>query len=198
MVAGPLKTSSKLFQENFMKNKFLLLAGLALVAGPILVPERAYGYASADGVDPRNSEGNLAGDVETKQVVKSAVAGSSEALIAGIFVAYDQTADDGYTVTRAVTQSAAGHKRLACLMVVDVATNDTNYHRCITRGFAKVRYRAANFTIEDGRPACVDAAGYVRGCNLSIAEATANTGIIPLETKSAGDGTDLKVMINLQ
>ncbi len=180
-----------------MKTKFLILAGLALLAGS-LTPDRAHAYSSPTGVDPRNSEGNLGGDIETKQTVKSAVAGSSEALIAGLVVAYDGTADDGYTVTRAVAQTVVGQNRLACVTVDTVATGDTNYHRCITKGFARVRYRASTYAIEDGRPACVDADGYVRGCWLSAAEATANTGIIPLEAKSSADGSDLKVMINLQ
>lgn len=188
-----------------MKNKFLLFTGLALLTAPLLIYEKAHAYSSADGADPDhsgfgNGQGtNLQGDVETKGIKKSTVAGASEALVSGLVVAYDQTGDDGYTVTRAVTQSIVGQKRLACVTVDVVATSDTSYHRCITKGFARVQYNADNARpIEDGRNACVNAAGVVRGCYLSDPEATANTGIIPLESKANGTGTDLKVMIDLK
>lgn len=191
-----------------MKNKFLILAGLALLAFPLT---KANAYSSAAGADPDHSSSggqdtnnnglatNLQGDVETKAIKKSAVAGSSEALISGLVVAYDTTGDDGYTVTRAVAQTIVGQKRLSCVTTDDVATGDTTYHRCITKGFVRVRYNGsvAGKPIEEGRNACVDASGVVRGCYLAAAEATANTGIIPLESKT-DSGTDLKVMINLQ
>lgn len=187
-----------------MKNTIFLLAGLVILTAPFAI-EKANAYSSAVGVDPDHSgygngqADNLSGDVETKAIKKSAVASSSEALIAGLVVAYDQTGDDGYTVTRAVAQSVVGQKRLACVTVDVVASNDTSYHRCITRGFARVRYNADNARpIEDGRNACVNASGVVRGCYLSDPEATVNTGIIPLEAKTQGTGTDLKVLIDLR
>lgn len=183
--------------------KFLFLGlGLALLGAPFITKE-AHSYSSAVGVDPdATDEGNgeadqFQHDVETKAVKKSATAGQSEALVKGLIVAYS-TANDGYTVTRAVTQSHAGMQRLACAVTDSVATGDTAYHRCITKGFARVRYNAGTYAIESGRHACVDAAGVVRGCWLAAAEATANTGIIPLESKTGGDGTDLKVMLQLK
>lgn len=177
-----------------MKTKFLILAGLAILA----MTPKVHAYSSADGVDPRNSTGNLAGDVETKQIVKTADAGESEALIAGLVVAYDASIADGYTVTRAVTQTIPGQRLLACVTVDSVATGDTNYHRCITKGFARVRYSGGvPFPITAGIPACVDAGGTVRGCNITNAEATLNTGIIPLQSKT-DSGTDLGVLINLR
>lgn len=189
-----------------MKNKFLILAGLALLASPITFTERAFGYSSQAGADPdRSGVGNgkstpLGNEVETKSVKKSGTAGSSEALIAGIFVAYDQTAKDGYTVTRAITQNRLGLNSIACLNVDVVATGDSSYHSCITKGFAQVRYDGslAGKPIEAGRAACLTGNGTVRGCYLADAvEATANTGIIPLESKT-DSGTDLRVLINLQ
>lgn len=188
-----------------MKNTIFLLAGLVILTAPFAI-EKANAYSSAVGVDPDHSgygngqADNLSGDVETKTIKKSAVAGSSEALIAGLVVGYDQTGDDGYTVTRAVSQAATGiaQKRLACVTVDVVATNDTSYHRCISKGFARVRYNADTFAIEDGRNACVNASGVVRGCNLGAPEATMNTGVVPLEAKTQGTGTDLRVLIDLK
>lgn len=187
-----------------MKNLILIL-GLALLAVPLtfLQEREAYGYSSAVGVDPDksgigNGAGtNLEGDVETKAIKKTADAGESEALIAGLVVAYDQSAADGYTVTRAVTQSTVGQNFLACVTTDTVATGDTAYHRCITKGLVRVHYNGGVRAIEAGRPACVDASGVVRGCWLAAPEATQNTGIIPLQSKT-DSGTDLRVLINLR
>lgn len=186
-----------------MKNKFLLLAGLALLAGP-LVP-KAHAYSVNAGADP-DRKGILDGksavfsnDIETKAIEKSPTAGASEALVSGLVVMYDQTANDGYTVTRAVSQNQRGQNSLACVTTDSVATNDTAYHRCINQGFAMVRYDGSNAQtpIEAGRQACVNASGIVRGCNLSGAEATFNTGIVPLKSATDG-GTQLPVLINLR
>lgn len=183
-----------------MKNKILLIAGLMLFAS------QAHAYSSPEGADPDHSgfgngmATNLAGDVLVKSVKKSTTAGSSEALIAGLVVAYDATALDGYTVTRAVAQQTnLALNTYACVTVDSVATGDTGYHGCIVKGFARVRYASTGTTtLVAGRQACVNASGVVRGCDYGNAlEATANTGIVPLESKT-GTGTDLKVLINLR
>lgn len=186
-----------------MKSKFLILAAGLFALSALHTPE-ARAYSSAVGVDPdkagigNGEAGPFAHDVETKAIKKSATAGKSEALISGLVLAYSSEAD-GYTVTRAVTQSHAGQQQLACAVFDEVNTGDSGYHRCITKGFARVRYNAAApFPIEAGRFACVNASGVVRGCSLSEPEATADTGIIPLESKASGTGTDLKVMLNLR
>jgi len=183
--------------------KFLLILGLALLANPFT--EEAHAYSSQVGVDPDKSGigngsdgGPMGNEIETKAAKKSATAGRSEALIAGIVVGYEPTAGDGYTVTRAIAQTERGLNTLAGVVTDVVATGDTSYHRIITKGFARVRYNGSVYAITAGRRACVDASGVVRGCALGAAlEATANTGIVPLESKT-GSGTDLKVMINLQ
>lgn len=190
-----------------MKNKFLILVGLSLLATPlILYPERAEAYNANAGADPDRKgildgkSGVWSNDIESKAIEKSTTAGSSEALIPGLMVMYDQTANDGYTVTRAVTQNQRGLNTLACVTTDTVATNDTSYHRCINQGFAMVRYDGSQTgrPIEAGRYACVNASGIVTGCYLANAvEATANTGIVPL--KSATDsGTQLPVLLNLR
>lgn len=190
-----------------MKKHLILALGLALL-GTLTPEQKAHAYSSATGVDPDYSNvGNgeapslLSHDVETKAVKKSATAGKSKALVSGLVVQYSTEAD-GYTVTRAVT-SGLGQNQLACVTTDEVATGDTGYHRCITKGFSRVRYNVVDATraIVAGRAACVNADGIVQGCAFSgpdAVEATANTGIIPLESKSSGSGTDLKVILNLR
>ncbi len=178
-----------------MKKNFLIL-GLALLAAPNL----AHAYSSPAAVDPINSISGFRGqEIETKSIVKSQTAGSSEALIAGLVVGYDATAKDGYTVTRAVPQTEVGQDTLACVTIESYASADSGYRPCITKGFALVRYDgSSDHPIIAGKHACVDAGGTVRGCRLGSAiEATANTGLIPLESKT-DSGTQLRLMINLQ
>ncbi len=185
-----------------MKNSLILALGL-LLAAPHFLETPAHAYSSNVGTDPKESDGGTGnagyGDLETKTIVKSAVAGESASIAARRVLAYAQTADDGYTVTRMVTRSAVGFRRLACVSLDDIASGDTSYHRCITKGFVRLKYDASTFPIEDGVAACVNQEGIVTGCNLSVAgEATANTRIVPLEAKTSGTGDYLRAMINLQ
>lgn len=184
-----------------MKNLILGLA-LLVLAVPVFT-EKAQAYSSNVGADPKESDGGNPntgyGDLETKVVVKSQTAGESASILARRVLAYGQTADDGYTVTRMVTRSNVGFRRLACVSVDEIATGDTSYHRCITKGFVRLQWDATSFPIEDGIPACVNQEGIVTGCNYgSATEATANSGIIPLEAKTGGTGLYLKAMINLR
>lgn len=175
--------------------KIFLILALAVLLAP-----KAHAYSSPTGVDPRNNtSGRTGNEIETKSVLKSATAGSSQALVPGIVVSYDTTAQDGYTVTRAVPQTLAGQNLLACVVLDNVATGDLAYHPCISKGFTYVQYDGTTFKIDAGVPACVDAAGKVRGCarNGAAAENTANTGIIPLATHTDSGGA-LPVMLNLQ
>lgn len=179
-------------------NKFLLFLGLAaLLATPL---EKAHAYSSVTGADPRNGSGNFGQEIETKQIVKSGVAGASQALIPGVFVMYDKNTIDGYTVTRAISQDQYGIHAAACLNLEAVATGDTQYHPCAVKGLVFVQYDGSGATtpIEQGRPACFRSDGVLRGCYLANAiEATGNSGVVPL--KSATDsGSALPVIINLQ
>lgn len=189
-----------------MKNKLLTFAGLALMVGALTFHEHeAKAYGSQAGADPDRtgigdgSDEPFTNEVEVKAIKKSALAGASEALISGLVVMYDQTALDGYTVTRAVTATRAGISSYACTIQEVVATGDTNYHRCITKGYARVRFDGTgDAPIVAGFPVCVNASGVVRGCKLGSAlEATANTGIIPLRSNT-NTGTDLPVLLNLR
>lgn len=178
--------------------KFLIL-GLALAT--LFTAQNAWAYSSGVGVDPKNDDpghGNTGyGDYETKTIVKSATAGKSASIAPRYVLAYSSEAD-GYTVTRMVTRTAAGLRQLACVSMDDIATGDTAYHRCITKGYVRVRYDGSTYGIEAGVPACVNQDGIVTGCNLSVpGEATVDTGIIPLESKT-GVGNYLKAIINLR
>lgn len=175
--------------------KFSLIFALVALTAPL-----AHAYNSQSGVDPRNNtSGRRGNEIETKSVLKSATASASEALVPGIVVSYDTTAQDGYTVTRAVPQTLAGQNMLACVVLDTVATGDVSYHDCAVKGYTYVRYDATTYKIDAGIPVCVDAGGKVRGCarSGSVAENTANTGIIPLATKTDSGGA-LPVMLNLQ
>lgn len=185
-----------------MRN-LILIAGLALFAISTVHVEQAEAYSSAVGVDPKdndemNGNGNGGyGDYETKAIVKSATAGKSEALERGLIVAYSSEAD-GYTVTRAVTRTVPGLRQLTCMTMNSVATGDTGYHRCITKGFVRVKYDATSYPIVVGVHACVNARGVVTGCDNANGEATVNTGIIPLESRSAGSGNYLRAVLHLK
>jgi len=182
-----------------MRN-LILIAGLALLALPIIHVEQASAYSSNVGADPKNDDPGLGntgyGDLETKAIVKSATAGKSGAITPRRVLAYSSEAD-GYTVTRNVTRTIAGLKQLACVSMDNIATGDTGYYRCITKGFVRLKFDADTFPIEAGIHACVNSDGVVTGCSLGN-EATINSGIIPLEAKVSGTGEYLKAMINLQ
>jgi hypothetical protein len=182
---------------------YLLIIGLAILAAPT---NKAHAYSSAAGPDPKNATDNLGQEIETKLIVKSGTAGSSDAISAGDVLGYDQTAQDGYTVTKSISQNQQGLKTLACVALESIATGDTQYHRCAVRGFVKVPYDGSTTAaLEAGRPACVTSKGLVRGCVLGGSnniEATANTGIIPLKSASDADTTIpigfLPVMLQLR
>lgn len=183
-----------------MKKFLILVMGLTLLAANV---EKAHAYSSATGVDPKNDDlpanGTVDGgygDYETKAVVKSTVAGVSGVVSKGLILQYTAIAD-GYTVSRNVSRSVPQERLLACMALDSIATGDTGYHRCLTRGFAKVQFNAVR-PITVGVPACVDTNGLVDGCDLANGESTVNTGIIPLESKGVGvTGSFLKVMLDM-
>jgi hypothetical protein len=186
-----------------MKKNLILALGLSLFAVTAFHTERAEAYSSAVGVDPKNNDelngnGNGGyGDYETKQVVKTAASTLSGAVSRGHMLVYTDAAD-GYTVTRSPARTIPNQRLVACMAMDAIATGDTAYHRCLTKGFARAKYDASTYAIVAGVHACVDANGIVTGCNNGSGEATVNTGIIPLESVSAGTGNYLRVMLNLK
>lgn len=179
-----------------MKKTYLTFGLAAILA--LSLSNQAHAYSSATGPDPKNATSNSGQEIETKLVVKSAASGSSQAIVAGDVLGYDQTAKDGYTVTKAITQDQRGLKTLACVALEPIATGDTQYHPCITKGFVNIPVDGTANPLEAGRPACVNGFGRVRGCNLSVAlEATANTGIIPLNS-TGGTDSSFPVILHLR
>lgn len=179
--------------------KKLLLSAIAFAA----LATTAYGYNSPVASDPKNDNFN----VEYKYVMKSAVAGESGAIAKGDVLTY-ASAYDGYSVTKmgggaSVPQQMA----LACVAAEDIATGDTGYHRCVTRGY--INYLKYDATIPFARygNVCVNSNGVVEGCAVAkvavgvdglSGTATAALGrIVPLETKTSGTGSTLKAIINI-
>ncbi len=193
-----------------MKNIFILVLGIFL-STPL-----AHAY-QGNVPDPKNGQG----DVETKLFVKSQVAGFQDSIVPGNMLSYGvQTGEnDGYTMTRIVGQTLAGQKEVSCISLDTVASGDTSYHLCQTKGF--VGYQSPVFGTEFaswsnttagsqivvGVNACVSALGQIRGCSSTTGEATLNLGIIPLSiTNLQPDvngglnqgGAGLAVILNLQ
>ena len=194
---------------------------LLLVLGAFLSAPLAHAY-QGNVPDSKNGQG----DVETKLFVKSAAAGFSDAVVAGNVLAYGiQTGEnDGYTMTHIVGTTLAGQKEVACVALDSVATGDTSYHLCQTKGF--VGYQSPVFSTEfaswsevttnivAGIPACVTALGQITGCTQTAGiggfvngQATFNLGIIPLSVTSLQSdatngpnqgGAGLAVILNLQ
>lgn len=185
-----------------MKNILILALGLALSAS-------AFAY-EGNTPDPKNGQG----DIETKLFVKSAAAGFSDNISKGQMLAYGvQTGEnDGYTMTHIIGQTVPGQNEVSCLSLDDVATGDTGYHLCQTKGFVgdgtnipaslfAAWSNTTNQLLEAGRHACVSTTGQIRGCAITGAEATVDIMIIPLSLTNAvgSSGTKgLQVVLNLQ
>jgi hypothetical protein len=179
---------------------FLLIAAIALAGISVAPMERAEAYSSNVGADPKNDDPGFGrtgyGDLETKVFVKSATSGKSGEVSARHVLAYSSEAD-GYTLTRQITRTLPGLRQLACVAMDAVTTGDTAYHRCITKGYVRVKYDGSVYNIGAGIPACVNESGVVTGCFAGAGEATLDTGILPLESKTDA-GEYLKAIVNLQ
>jgi hypothetical protein len=153
--------------------------------------QTAHAYSSVPGVDPKNGSD----DVETKQVMKTAVAGESSSVSKGNILSYASAAD-GYSVSRISSGGASDHNRIACIAKEDIATGDVGYRRCVVKGFINYLKYDATLPITVFNTLCVNAEGVAVACAASYG-ATRNTGIIALETKASGTGT-MKAMIQLR
>lgn len=162
-----------------MKNVFLTLALL-------LASVNASAYQTVVGADPSATP-----DAEFKPVLKSAVAGVSDAVAIGDLLQYS-AANDGYTVTR-VGSGAASTASAHLIVGVSkdaIASGDTAYHLAQVRGYATVKYDAT-VAIVRGDYLCINAVGAAVSC-LHIASASK---VVALEAKASGTGTDLKVIL---
>ncbi len=162
----------------------------------------AEAYSSNVGADPVNASP----DIETKAVKKSVEAGQSASVSVGHILSYS-SANDGYSVTRIGANTPIGTNRNACVADRAIATGNTGYVTCITKGLVNVKYDAT-VAIVAGMKLCSDTEGVGVVCagsstdpssplSLTKGQATANSGIIALESAASGTGT-MKAIINLK
>jgi len=115
---------------------------------------------------------------------------------------------DGYTVTAVGENSVIGANKIACIAEKVIATGNTSQFRCITKGYVPfLRYDATN-AISVGEKLCANAGGEAVQCaacdtaggtnDCQFGVATSNSGIISLESKASGTGTNLKALINVK
>lgn len=168
------------------------MKALILLAFLALTSANAFAYSSNVGADPFVDSP----DIETKVVKKSTAAGYSDAVGKGDVLSYSD--DDGYTVSRVGANTAAGANLMACVADRAMATSNSAVvarSTCITKGYVDFLRYDATTPIVAGTRLCVNATGQAVTC---AADATANSGIIALEAKSSGSGSNLKAIINLQ
>jgi hypothetical protein len=180
--------------------KFYSIAVLTLVG--TLIGVHALAYNSPVGTDPKNENFNQ----ETIQAVKSASSGVSDAIVAGDVLSFS-SASDGYTVTRVGAATVLGNRLIACVALQDVATGNTGYFPCVTRGFVQKLNFNASTAIEVGDKLCTNTSGQAVICTACSAtvpgangceqgQGTEDSGIVALEARSAGSGYGIKAYIN--
>lgn len=168
-----------------MKKYFLLAIALTAFANT------AHAYNNTPGTDPKNGSA----EVEYRQVVKHSVAGESAAVSKGHVLFYS-SALDGYTVSRIGGTAVIDHNRAVCIASEDIASGDTGYNLCATRGFVDYLKYDATLPITAFNNLCVNYEGIAVACAASYG-ASRNTGIMALESKASGTGT-MKAIINLR
>lgn len=165
-----------------------LLLVLALVA-----PLTSQAYQTIVGADP-----SVTPDKEYKSAQKSITSGYSDAITgSNELLSYDyvNTPAGGYSVSRVGGGGTTNPEGATLIMGVGtrtVATGDLAYFLVQTRGYATVKYDAT-VAITRGVPVCANSVGAAVRCSGFAASASK---VIPLETKSSGTGTDLKVLLN--
>lgn len=172
--------------------KYLLVLLAGLVFGT-----SASAYVSLQGNDP-----NLGSyDVEYKSAVKSETALYSDEISKGHGLYYDLNSYTGlYKVSRystATANAAAGSKFIACIAGRAVATGDVAAFPCMTRGYVDYAKYDATSPIAVGGYLCVGTAASVKGVLIGC-DSGVTSGIVSLEAKSSGTGSDLKVKLDLQ
>lgn len=172
--------------------KMYLVALMAL-----FVSANAFAYTSAQGTDP--NLGNY--EVETMSAVKSETALYSDAISKGHALYFDLNSYTGlYKVSRystATANAAAGVKFHACIAGRGVATGDTAAFPCAVRGYVDYARYDATSPIAVGGYLCIGTAASVKGVLIGC-DSGVTSGIVSLETKASGSGSDLKVKLNIQ
>jgi len=159
---------------------------LALVLGSLLASTSAYAYTSSAGKPDASSPVQ-----EYRVVKKSAIAGFSDAISKGDVLVYT-AAGDGYSVSRVGADSINGSHLVACIAEAAIATGDDRLHRCVSKGYVNfAAYDASGTAIALGDDLCPSADGQLQSC----ASADSDAGIVSLDTKASGTGSDLRIMI---
>jgi len=161
-----------------------------------LVSTSAFAYVSPQGTDP--NLGNY--ESEYKSAVKSETASYSDAISKGHGLYYDLNSYTGlYKVSRystATANAATGVLFHACIAGRAVATGDVAAFPCVVRGYVDYARYDATSPIAIGGYLCIGTAatnkGVLIGCDSGV-----TSGIVSLETKASGTGSDLKVKLHI-
>ncbi len=170
--------------------KFILVALL------LLAPGLAHAYSEMEGAFPQGTP-----EIETKSVLKVA---ASAAIAVGDVLSYDTTVVDGYSVTKVGATTVIGNHLVACIANRAIASATVTYvpgtaivavvpTPCVTKGYVTAKYDSTGGVWTAGEHLCVNTVGALVNCG---AIASGSSAITALETKSAGTGTDLHVLIN--
>lgn len=150
------------------------------------------------GAEAYQNQGGFPGTVDDavfKPVVKSAVAGVSDAIASDNEVLSYSAANDGYTVTRVGSAGSFASNLIACVPKEAIATGDTAAHLCQVKGFARVKWDATgNAPFYRGQRLCANSVGAAVNCG-AVASAS---GVISLEDHTGGSGDALPVLLDLQ
>jgi hypothetical protein len=171
--------------------KYLMILVAALVS------TNALAYVSLQGNDP-----NLgAYDSEYKSAVKSETALYSDAISKGHGLYYDENSYTGlYKVSRysvLTYNAAAATPFIAGIAGRAVATGDVAAFPLVTRGYVDYAVYDATSPIAVGGYLCVGTAASVKGVLVGC-DSGVTSGIVSLEAKASGTGSDLKVKLDLQ
>lgn len=171
----------------------------------------AFGYSSGVS-DPKNSSY----PIEYRSVVKTASGSDASGLSSSISKGHILTLDTANnptgasSVTRIGENSVLGVHKTVCVAADAIATGDVGSHKCVTRGYVDYLRYDASTAISIGMKLCANAEGVAVACaacteggdpdtntNCRFGNATDSSGIISLESKSSGTGSNLKAFIRI-
>jgi len=192
--------------QQYKKGKIMKLLTLILFV-LCLSASNAYSYTSGN-ADPFND----VPDREHGTIIKSATSGVSDAISRGDILSLDvDNTNDGGTATRVGANTTIGSQQVVCIATQAIATGNINNIRCLTKGFVDFLSFDASTAIAEGSKLCPNAVGAAVVCaacaptaggsgdnDCKFGNASESSGIISLEAKASGTGTDLKVKVNIK
>jgi len=194
-----------------MKNLILLTLGALLLLGSPL-KAKAYWSASANSPVPTGSNGEIGTyDVEYKSVVKSQLAGYSDALSYGQAVYYDidnsSTGASYVSLENLNNNGGGGYTATAAKFVAGivarqssfgVATGDTSSFPIAVRGFVNYALCDSTLPIGVGNYLCVGTGATVRGKLIDCGSGVVSP-ILAISADSHGStGCSVNVIMNSQ